>query len=34
MCNEIVSNFGILSADNRKEMLPIVIKACQDNIKK
>ncbi|MEV9527813.1 hypothetical protein AB0W38_04345 [Aliarcobacter butzleri] len=34
LCNDLANSSAILGADNRKEMLPIVIKACQDNIKK
>lgn len=34
MCNEFASKRAMIGADNRKEMLHIVIKACQDSIKK
>lgn len=33
-CKNIFNNSGTFNFDNREEMLPIVIKACQDNIKK
>lgn len=33
-CKNIFNNSGTFNFDNRKEMLPIAIKACQDSIKK
>ncbi|MDX4069133.1 hypothetical protein AAX26_01799 [Aliarcobacter thereius] len=34
LCKSIFNNSGTLVFDNRKEILPIAIKSCQDNIKK
>lgn len=34
LCEELVNSGGILSADNRKEMLPYVINSCKEKVKK
>ena len=33
LCEELVNSGGILTVDNRKEMLPFVISSCKEKIK-
>lgn len=33
LCEDLVNSGGLLGVDNRKEMLPFVVKGCKENIK-